>query len=169
MSSDSRRQFLKNALSAGTFLAFCSPFKKLFSLNIPKAPLPKWGELVEYARWCPTVHNLQPHKLKIISESEAELYYDPARLLPVGDPDCTFVTVAMGIFVEHLSVAATGSGSSVEITEVFGPITTSSLGLTKFARLKLTKSIFKLSFVSFEIIPLKEIFSFLVEKIILSI
>src|ERR1044071_458371 len=102
----SRRKFMRNSFSALLLAGFMFPFKKLFAYPRSKNDLPAWTELVEYARWCPSVHNLQPHKLKIISETEAELYYDPVRLLPVGDPHSIFVTVAMGIFVEHLSIAA---------------------------------------------------------------
>ena len=102
--------------------------------------MPSWIELIEYARWCPTIHNLQPHKIKIISETEAQLYYDPARLLPVEDPDAIFVTVAMGIFIEHLSIAASEYGKRVETIKIFSPIKTGGSEPTLFAVLKLVSS-----------------------------
>lgn len=114
------------------------PFRHLFVTKKNEMDLPTWHSLVEVARWCPSIHNLQPHKLKIISETEADLYYDPARLLPVGDPNSVFVTVALAIFIEHLSIVAGASGAKVEMAELFQEVSTSAQGLTLFARLKLS-------------------------------
>lgn len=135
-----RRLFIKRALSSSAFLALYQPIQSVFGQSLSKSIFPSWVELVEYARWCPSVHNLQAHKLKIISESEADLYYDPARLLPVGDPQAIFVTVAMGIFIEHLSIAASIYGYNVKILEVFQPISTQNKTLTRFAKVQLEKS-----------------------------
>jgi hypothetical protein len=134
-----RRKFLKTFLSAGIFSLVYNPFKKLFGSTTTNAQL--WAELIEYARWCPSVHNMQPHRVKIISATEAELYYDPSRLLPVGDPDSRFATVAMGIFIEHLSVAAASEGLVVAITHIFEPITTQSKKITRLANLKLVPAL----------------------------
>lgn len=130
-----RRNFLKTGFKITAFVASLNPIK--FLLATPGQVWPTWQELVDYARWCPNVHNLQPHKIKLISETEALLYYDPARLLPIGDPNCIFVTVAMGIFIEHLSIAAAPYAAKIEIVEVFEPITTDALQFTLFAKLKL--------------------------------
>ena len=138
MNPHSRRIFLKNGIKATFFVTLLNPFRPLLAFSKSENKLPPWTELVDYARWCPNVHNLQPHKIKIISETEAELYYDPARLLPVGDPKAIFVTVAMGIFVEHLSIAASLHETKVEIAEVFNPITISATEQTLFAKLKLS-------------------------------
>ncbi|MFM7757394.1 MAG: hypothetical protein ACKO6J_00520 [Crocinitomicaceae bacterium] len=137
MNLQSRRIFIKKNVKATLYIGLLYPFRQLFAFSKDESKLPSWTELVEYARWCPNVHNLQPHKLKIISETEAELYYDPTRLLPVGDPNAIFVTVAMGIFVEHLSIAASPYGNKVIITEVLDSITTSAKTNTLFAKLKI--------------------------------
>ena len=137
MNLNSRRTFLKTSIKATFFIALMNPFRQLFAFSKDEKKIPTWAELVDYARWCPSIHNLQPHKIKIISETEAELYYDPTRLLPVGDPLAIFVTVAMGIFVEHLSIAASLHGIKVETTEIFNPITTSATEKTLFAKLYL--------------------------------
>lgn len=137
MNLTSRRTFLKKGITATFFISVLNPFRKLFAFSKNDNKLPPWTELVDYARWCPTIHNLQPHKIKILSETEAELYYDPSRLLPVGDPNSIFVTIAMGIFIEHLSIVAGSYGASVEISELFEPISTSKTTLTLFAKLKL--------------------------------
>ena len=69
--------------------------------------IPTWESLVDWARWAPSVHNLQPHRLKIVSETEAILCYDPKFLLPVGDPKSDFATAAMGIGIGLVSFAPT--------------------------------------------------------------
>lgn len=117
-----------------------NPFKYINAFTQNDRQLPSWKNLVEYARWCPTVHNLQPHKLRIISNTEAELYYDPSRLLPVGDPNAIFTTIAMGIFLEHLSIVANSYGARVDISQLYEPITTDSKTTTLFAKLKLSLS-----------------------------
>lgn len=73
-----------------------------------------WKELLDYARWTPSPHNVQPWLVKIISESEAQIYYDPKRLLPVEDDTGCFTTLAFGIFIEYLSIAAAKYGLKVQ-------------------------------------------------------
>ena len=136
-----RRLFIKNT-SVGLFsIALLNPFKQLWALTKNENAIPpSWEKLVEIARWCPTVHNLQPHQVKIISETEAELFYNPERLLPLGDPNSIFATVAMGIFVEYLSIASSSFGFKVNITKIYNPITTKSKGPTLFGKLELSPS-----------------------------
>ena len=136
----SRRRFLKKTSLVSTLFILFNPIKKLYASG-NKTKEADWRELIDYARWCPTVHNLQPHKIKIISPSEAELYYDPARLLPVEDPECVFVTVAMGVFIETLSIAAATYRKKILIIEVIEPIQTNRTANTLFARLQLTDTI----------------------------
>jgi hypothetical protein len=137
MNPYSRRTFVKKAVQASAILAL-NPFKFAFANTPTETTLPSWTSLVDVARWCPTIHNLQPHQLKIVSETEADLYYDPARLLPVGDPNAVFVTIALAMFVEHLSIAAGAFGAKVELTEVVQEVSTKATGSTLFARLKLS-------------------------------
>ena len=132
----SRRRFLKKTAVASSLLLLLNPFRKLYASGKRKKEV-SWKELIDYARWCPTIHNLQPHKIKIISPTEAELYYDPARLLAVEDPQCIFVTVAMGVFVEHLSISAAVYGKKILITEVVEPIQINRDTNTLFAKLQL--------------------------------
>lgn len=138
--NSTRRRFLKNTAKAILVAVFFNPIRKLFAYGNNETILPSWSELIDFARWCPTVHNLQPHQIKIISETEAELYYNPLRLLPIGDPSSIFATVAMGIFHEHLSIAASPYGKKVEMTEVGSSIDTGMTKPTLFAKLKLIPS-----------------------------
>jgi hypothetical protein len=98
-----------------------------------------WPEIVDYARWCPSVHNLQPHRVKILSANEAMLYCDTTRLLPVEDPACRFTAAALGVFIEHLSIAAGGYGQKIAF-ELLHDITLADKGTVEFARLKLVPS-----------------------------
>jgi hypothetical protein len=137
MTTYSRQEFLKQALM-GIAVATLSPFQRLMGNNsTQESILPKWADLIEYARWCPTVHNLQPHKIKVISATEAHLYYDPTRLLPHGDPDSIFATVAMGIFHEHLSISAAQNGYQVQMRNISGTISHRNTAITLFATLHL--------------------------------
>lgn len=95
-----------------------------------------WSEIVDYARWCPSVHNMQPHKVKVVSANEAVLFCDTTRLLPVEDPDCRFCTAAMGIFIEHLSIAAASHSLTIAY-ELLNDIMIGDKGLVAFANLKL--------------------------------
>ena len=93
--------------------------------------------LVDWARWAPSVHNLQPHRLKIVSETEAILCYDPKFLLPVGDPKSDFATAAMGVFTESLSIAAAHYGFAVKKTEIIAKPDHTVEEIKPFARLAL--------------------------------
>jgi Nitroreductase family len=74
-----------------------------------------WRELLDDARWAPSPHNTQPWRLRVIAEREAELLYDPARLLPNTDADGRFMTATFGIFVEAIVVAAAARGHDLAV------------------------------------------------------
>ncbi len=95
-----------------------------------------WTNILEFARWAPSPHNVQPWKLKILDDTRAELFYDAARLLPVEDANGMFLTVGFGIFLEALDVAASPLGFKVNAQ--FGdPINTTTIGVQHFAFLEL--------------------------------
>ena len=137
MQTTKRRWFIKRITFATFSMSFLLPFKSIFGFtnSLP----PSWIEILDIAKWCPTVHNLQPQKLRIISETEAHLYYNPKRLLPIGDPKSIFATVAMGIFIEHLSIAAGYFGYQVNLIEVFEDISVNQSDDTLFAKLQLSE------------------------------
>ena len=137
MDSLERRNFFKNSVfSAGAMLL--APYFKLFK-KIDEQSIPTWEQLVEIARWCPTIHNLQPHQIKIINSEAAHLYYDPSRTLPHGDPEGIFVTIALGIFIEHLSIAAGPFGYQVVLSKFVNPVDTKATDNQLFAELQLIK------------------------------
>lgn len=72
-----------------------------------------WYQILDYGLWAPSPHNVQPWKVKIVSPTKAQLYYDPARLLPVEDPTSRFLLCGFGIFIETLNIAAKAKGFEV--------------------------------------------------------
>lgn len=132
-----RREFLKNLIqfSFGGFL-----LSKSISVKALEADRSVWEQIMEIARWCPSVHNLQPHKLKIIDEHKALLYYDPKRLLPYGDMKSIFATVAMGILIENMNIVAKEYGKKIELNHALNDIDNSAKGLTLFTTLSLVNT-----------------------------
>jgi len=96
-----------------------------------------WRELLDDARWAPSPHNTQPWKLRVIEEREAELLYDPERLLPDTDAAGRFTTVALGIFVEAIVVAAAARGHDLAVGYDGRPPDPQAPGPTLFATLRL--------------------------------
>jgi len=92
-------------------------------VSLKEARQQPWAELLDYARWAPSPHNTQPWKIKALSGGEAELYYDPKRLLTVEDGDYRFFFVAIGIFCESLKIAARGQGLEIVVDYVTDQIT----------------------------------------------
>lgn len=64
-----------------------------------------WREALAFARWTPSVHNIQPWRIHVQSPLSAELYCDPDSLLRITDASSAFTLVGFAIFVEYLAVA----------------------------------------------------------------
>ncbi|MCB2408191.1 hypothetical protein [Hymenobacter lucidus] len=135
-----RRLFLRS-LSLGAATVLLQPWA---AFGKPQAATPadarqRWGELLEYARWSPSPHNVQPWKVKVVSATEAQVFYDPARLLPHTDPTSRFTIAGLGMFIECLRVAALPLG--FDLTAHHEPETRLSYSareLRLFATLQLT-------------------------------
>ena len=106
-----------------------------------------WHDLISTAIHSPSPHNVQPWLVKIISDTEAELYIDSRRTLPKEDITGSFIVLTMGIFIKALSTLAGAKGSDLSfeftqtpeqcaqaILEVKGPTN------IPFAKLRLTPS-----------------------------
>ena len=102
--------------------------------------IPPWADLLEYARWAPSPHNTQPWKIRPRSDAEADLYYDPRRLLPVEDREYRFLFVAMGIFCESLKVVAKARGWDVDVHYLTDQITNDANQSQLLAKLRLVPS-----------------------------
>ena len=116
---EKRRSFIKKtglviALLASSILF---PLKSSFATGgLNKKGRERWLDLLKYARRSPSPHNIQPWKLKLISADNAELYYDPKRLISYTDPDNRFMVIGLVIFVEYLSIAAMHHGLKIHAT-----------------------------------------------------
>jgi hypothetical protein len=110
------------------------------SLQDDKAECSLWEELVDYARWSPSPHNIQPWKLKIVSDLQAELLYDTSRLLPATDPSSRFTIAGLSMFITCLDVAAASMGYTIHTEHENEPVLNdATTGLRTFARLSLVK------------------------------
>lgn len=128
-----RRNFISSSFSASI-----AAFLPKLVYGKPKAT-PSWESLIEWARWAPSVHNLQPQRIKVISEKEALLCYDTNFLLPVGDPKSEFATAVFGIFVESLSIAAASHGYTVYLSELVEAPSTQKEGIQIFGKIRMTE------------------------------
>jgi hypothetical protein len=69
-----------------------------------------WWTLLETAIQSPSPHNVQPWRIRLESEREAELYIDRKRTLPKEDITGSFILSAMGMFVEAIALLAAPRG-----------------------------------------------------------
>jgi nitroreductase len=99
---------------------------------------------MESAIRAPSPHNVQPWKLRAMSDSDATLYVDMKRALPAEDDTGSFLLSAMGIFVEALQIAAHANQFELSISMCEPPaklaplMATPSTSLIPFASLSLT-------------------------------
>jgi hypothetical protein len=63
----------------------------------------------------PSAHNTQPWKIKIQSDTEATVYFDPERKLPFTDPPGRQVHISHGTLVEMTAIAGTSLGYQTEV------------------------------------------------------
>ena len=80
-----------------------------------------WREIARYAHTCPSPHNTQPFRLRLLSDTEAEVVFLPRRGLFVADPLAKFTWLTGGIFIEICAIAAHGLGYELERDLRFAP------------------------------------------------
>lgn len=97
-------------------------------------------DVLRYARWAPSPHNMQPWLFRLDSDTEATLFYDPKRLLPGTNPTGSFMVVGFGILNETMSIAAAPWGLEVEVQYLNVPLDYNQPGPRPFAKLKLVES-----------------------------
>ena len=74
-----------------------------------------WHRIATYAQRCPSPHNTQPFRLRILDQRNAELVFLPRRGLPTADPLGRFTWLTAGIFAEICSIAAHGGGYALAV------------------------------------------------------
>jgi hypothetical protein len=104
-----------------------------------------WTSLLETAIHSPSPHNVQPWRVRLLNEQEADLLIDSGRTLPKEDPTGSFIILTMGLFIEALRLLAANRGLRLEHTMHHEPswYATEILKITTqtflpFARLRLT-------------------------------
>jgi hypothetical protein len=100
-----------------------------------------WREAVEYARWTPSPHNIQPWRLRPLSPTSAELYCDPGSFLPTTDPSSAFTLMGLAMFVEYLAVALRPLGYSLRTEYVQRPLDYAAILPVLVARLDLESGV----------------------------
>ena len=83
------------------------------------------AELFRHAARSPSPHNTQPwvprfEPAATDSPAKVHLHVDPARTLPIGDPNSEDLHLAMGCWVESFTIAAAEVGLTVDIESVRG-------------------------------------------------
>ena len=63
-----------------------------------------WHKILQTALHAPSPHNVQPWRVKIISETQAVLFIDSTRTLPKEDTTGSFIILTMGMFIEAVSI-----------------------------------------------------------------
>jgi nitroreductase len=103
-----------------------------------------WTDLLETAVHAPSPHNVQPWRIKILSETQADLFIDSARTLPKEDTTGSFIILTMGMFIEALRILAANKGFHLQHSIYHEPswyaveiLNTTGQTLLPFARLEL--------------------------------
>ncbi len=104
-----------------------------------------WHKILATAIHCPSPHNVQPWRVKILNETEAELSIDSTRTLPQEDTTGSFIILTMGMFLESLGILSFQDGFKLSYTLFHEPqwyapkiLETSEPDLLPFAKLTLT-------------------------------
>lgn len=98
----------------------------------------RWKDILEHARFAPSPHNIQPWKIKIINDTQADIYYDPTRLLPDTDPSGRFTTLGFGILIECIIIVANKYGLRIQENYPNTVLDATQKELTYFATINLT-------------------------------
>ncbi|MBS1636528.1 MAG: hypothetical protein JST26_11485 [Bacteroidetes bacterium] len=123
----------------GFFPAACFP--QLFTRieNNPQGT-GLWREILKHAMMCPSVHNIQPWRVKIESDTRAVVYYNSSLALAYADRSSAFMTITMAMFVEMISLVASLEGYEVHVTFEPHEALKANAGLTLFAGLELKQT-----------------------------
>lgn len=105
-----------------------------------------WKTLLETAIHAPSPHNVQPWRVRILSDDRADLLIEKRRTLPKEDPTGSFIILTMGLFIEALRILAGNRSLKLEYELYQAPsqftpehIARAEGELLLFARLSLTR------------------------------
>lgn len=104
-----------------------------------------WPKLLEIAALTPSPHNVQPWRVRILDEHEADLFIEAGRTLPKADVTGSFIISTMGMFIEALNIVAENNDLQLEYEMqhesawyVPAILNSSKEEMLPFARLRLT-------------------------------
>ena len=83
-------------------------------MSFQALPPGRWHDILNVARHAPSPHNVQPWRVRILSDTEAELFIDGRRTLPKEDFTGSFLLSAMGMFLEAIDLLAAPYGIHLE-------------------------------------------------------
>lgn len=70
--------------------------------------------MLETAIYAPSPHNVQPWRLRIVSDDAADLLIEKHRTLPKEDPTGSFIILSMGLFIEALTIVASNGSLKLD-------------------------------------------------------
>ena len=73
-----------------------------------------WQKLLETAIYAPSPHNVQPWRLRIVSNDSADLLIEKHRTLPKEDPTGSFIILTMGLFIQALKIIAANDSMKLD-------------------------------------------------------
>ncbi len=102
--------------------------------------------MLETAIHAPSPHNVQPWRVRILSDDCADLLIEKRRTLPKEDPTGSFIILTMGLFIEAVRILAANRSFKLHYELYQAPsrftpehIAKAEGGLLPFARLSLTR------------------------------
>lgn len=98
-----------------------------------------WFDILEVVRHCPSPHNVQPWKIRILSDGTVELLIDGSRTFPFTDHTGSFIISAMGMFLTYCEIAAQNRGYVLHSCIADVDKIKLGSGLSLFAKLSLEK------------------------------
>jgi hypothetical protein len=73
-----------------------------------------WHKLLQTAIHAPSPHNVQPWRLRIVSDDTADLLIEKHRTLPKEDPTGSFIILSMGLFIQALQILAANTSHKLD-------------------------------------------------------
>lgn len=137
-----RREFVIGSgavLTAAMFIQACGRAKGgPRPLSSGGAEDPPIIEALRYGITAPSAHNTQPWRIELVSDTEARLFLDRERLLPLTDPPGRQVHMSHGTLLEMTAIAATHFGYRADIDPLpDGGMDYEQLGTKPTARIRL--------------------------------
>jgi len=72
-------------------------------------------QAIAYGIHAPNPHNTQAWKFQLVSDTQALLYIDERRLLPVTDPPARQIHIGAGCCIETLAIGMSGHGYQTDV------------------------------------------------------